>query len=87
MTKWPVQDAKAKFSEMLDTALSKGPQVVTRRGVDMAVLVPMEEWQRLSRPHQPSLKELLLNTPKDAAFARILSKRRPIKLPRPAILD
>jgi antitoxin Phd len=40
MPLWPVQDAKARFSELLDTAQREGPQVVTRRGREAAVLVP-----------------------------------------------
>jgi antitoxin Phd len=44
---WQVFDAKARFSELLDAALKDGPQVVTRRGVETAVLVPIEEWRRL----------------------------------------
>ena len=60
MKNWPVQDAKARFSELLDTCLREGPQVVTRRGTDAAVLVPMREWQRLRESARPSLKELLL---------------------------
>lgn len=58
---WPVQDAKARFSEMLDACLRKGPQLVTRRGVETAVLVPAEEWRRLSSNAKPTLKELLLS--------------------------
>ena len=58
---WPVQDAKARFSEMLDACLKKGPQLVTRRGVDAAVLVPVEQWQRLAKNGKPTLKELLLS--------------------------
>lgn len=57
---WPVQDAKARFSELLDTCLKEGPQLVTRRGADAAVLVPVNEWQRLQHAAKPSLKELLL---------------------------
>lgn len=57
---WPVQDAKAKFSELLDTALSEGPQIVTKRGVETAVLVPIEQWRRLEQMTRPDLKELLL---------------------------
>jgi antitoxin Phd len=57
---WPVQDAKARFSELLETCLREGPQIVTRRGTDAAVLVPMREWQRLREAARPSLKELLL---------------------------
>lgn len=43
MPVWPVQDAKARFSELLDTAQREGPQVVTRRGREAAVLVPIEQ--------------------------------------------
>jgi prevent-host-death family protein len=58
---WQVQEAKAKFSEFLDKALHEGPQVVSRRGVATAVLVPIEEWERLKQRARPSLKDLLLS--------------------------
>ena len=58
--RWPVQDAKARFSEFLEASLSEGPQIVTRRGVEAAVLVPFEEWRRLQSSARPTLKELLL---------------------------
>lgn len=57
---WPVQDAKARFSELLDACVSEGPQLVTRRGTETAVLVPIEEWRRLQASARPSLKQLLL---------------------------
>jgi antitoxin Phd len=57
---WPVQDAKARFSEMLETCLREGPQIVTKRGADAAVLAPMTEWRRLQSAAKPTLKELLL---------------------------
>lgn len=60
MRAWPVQDAKARFSEMLETCLKEGPQIVTKRGTDAAVLVPATEWRRLERAARPTLKELLL---------------------------
>ena len=41
MGSWQVQDAKARFSEFLDATIKKGPQVVTRRGIETAVLVPI----------------------------------------------
>lgn len=44
---WPVADAKARFSELLDAAINEGPQVISRRGVETAVLVPIAEWKRL----------------------------------------
>ena len=59
MSNWQVQDAKARFSEMLDVCLEQGPQVVSRRGTDAAVLVPIDQWRRLVSA-RPSLKDLLL---------------------------
>jgi antitoxin Phd len=58
--KWQLQDAKARFSEFLDSALKKGPQIVTRRGVETAVLVPMDEWKRLQQNTKPKLLDVLL---------------------------
>lgn len=60
MKHWPVQDAKARFSELLRTSLSDGPQMVTLRGQDAAVLVPVAEWKRLQQSARPSLKDILL---------------------------
>ena len=61
MTKaWQVQEAKARFSELLELSAKEGPQIVTKRGVETAVLVPIEEWRRLQRLATPNLKALLL---------------------------
>lgn len=61
MNIWPVQDAKARFSEFLDTCLQEGPQMVTRRGAEAAVLIPVDEWRRLQSAARPTLKQLLLS--------------------------
>ncbi len=68
MYAWPVQDAKARFSELLDRCLAEGPQMVTRRGTEAAVLVPVDEWRRLRAAARPSLKELLLSDEARAAI-------------------
>ena len=60
MRTWQVRDAKARFSELLEASLKEGPQIVTKRGIAAAVLVPVEEWRRLQRAARPTLKELLL---------------------------
>jgi antitoxin Phd len=70
---WPVQDAKARFSEFLDACMSEGPQMVTRRGAEAAVLVPVDEWRRLQAAARPSLKQLLLV---DAARAELVLPSR-----------
>ena len=59
MKTWPVQDAKARFSELLETCLRDGPQLVTRRGAEAAVLVSAAQWHRLRPGARPTLKGLL----------------------------
>ncbi len=61
MPSWSVQDAKARFSAFLETCLAEGPQVVTKRGAETAVLVPLEQWKRMQQSARPTLKELLLS--------------------------
>jgi antitoxin Phd len=58
---WPVQDAKARFSELLEAASKHGPQLVTKRGIETAILVPIEEWNRMQESRKATLKELLLS--------------------------
>ena len=60
MKTWPVQDAKARFSELLEACLRDGPQLVTRRGEKAAVLVPVEDWERLSQKRPMDIKEWLM---------------------------
>lgn len=60
--KWQVQEAKARFSELVDRTLKEGPQTVTRHGKTVAVLVAAKEYRRL-RSGGKSLKELLVAAP------------------------
>jgi prevent-host-death family protein len=46
---WTVAEAKAKFSEIIERAMSEGPQTITRKGRTAAVVVGAEEWQRKTR--------------------------------------
>lgn len=73
MNVWPVQDAKARFSELLDACINEGPQLVSRRGAEEAVLVPISEWKRLQSAARPSLKSLLLM--EDGKVDMVLPKR------------
>jgi antitoxin Phd len=82
MHTWPVQDAKARFSELLDRCLTDGPQIVTKRGTQTAVLIPVGEWHRLQAAARSSLKDLLLA--KEARANALVvpprgkAKRRPV---------
>lgn len=82
MHTWPVQDAKARFSEFLDACLTEGPQMVTKRGAEAAVLVPVQEWRRLQSAARSSLKQLLLSDQARTEMmvpARGRAKRRPVE--------
>jgi prevent-host-death family protein len=82
---WQVQDAKARFSEMLEKALSDGPQIVTKRGKQAAVLVSAELWHDLEARARPSLKDLLLSD--QARIEELVPPRRGIRLRPPVDLD
>jgi antitoxin Phd len=68
---WQVYDAKARFSEFLDATLKEGPQIITKRGVEAAVLVSIEEWKHLKDKAKQSVPDPLLdpNGPHDIPIA------------------
>lgn len=49
MTGWALQDAKGRFSELVDCAKKKGPQLVTQRGKEAVVIVAVEQFRQLVR--------------------------------------
>ena len=61
-TKWQLQEAKQRFSEVVRRAHDEGPQIVTRHGQDVAVILDMEEYRQL-KGEQPDFKEFLLSGP------------------------
>jgi prevent-host-death family protein len=60
---WQLQDAKARLSEVIKRAASEGPQIVTQRGVETAVVLSIDEYRRLDG-NKPSFAEFLLSGPK-----------------------
>jgi antitoxin Phd len=81
---WQVQHAKARFTEFLNQTLREGPQVVTRRGVETAVLVSIEEWRRLKEA-RPTLKDVLLGD--GPRFDIPIPKRGRLKSRPPVVFD
>ena len=61
--KWQLQDAKNQLSELVDQAVRSGPQIITRRGEETAVVISFEEWSRLARP-RARLIDVLRRAPK-----------------------
>ena len=77
---WQIQEAKQRFSEMIRAVTTEGPQVITRHGEDVAVVVDIGEYRRLTRP-AVDLASILLRGPKldDRAadvFAEIEAERK-----------
>ena len=72
---WTLQDAKNRFSAVVEAAARGEPQKVTRRGKWVSVVLSAEEYERLKRLDQasaPSLAQLLLEMPQDdEAFTRL----------------
>ncbi len=68
MTQWPVQDAKARFSELIELAITEGPQTITRHGAERVVVLSVEDYRVLAS-YKPDFKAHLLGGPKVDDFA------------------
>ena len=84
MSQWPLQDAKNRFSAVVDAALAGEPQRVTRRGKPAVVVLAVEEYERLRRLEKaeaPTFAEMLLAIPQDGGeFERRPLPLRPVDL-------
>lgn len=56
---WQLQDAKNKLSEVVNTSITKGPQIISRRGKNTAVLLSYEEYKQLTNKKK-TVKEALM---------------------------
>jgi prevent-host-death family protein len=76
---WPVQDAKARFSEILREA-EREPQIITRRGEETAVLMSAEQYRRLrgGKPER-TLYEIWKSAPKVPEFKLPPRRREPMR--------
>lgn len=85
---WQVQEAKQRFSELVRRTLTEGPQKVTRHGEDVVVIVPAQEYERLTAD-RPDFKEFLMGAPEGLTEALELARlSRPAEdLPQEAELE
>jgi antitoxin Phd len=81
MHTWQLQEAKARLSEVIDLAEKKGPQIITRRGVETAVIVTIAEWKKVAKPM--TMLELLQAGPR---FEIPLPKRGRLRHRKPPVL-
>lgn len=79
---WQVQEAKQRFSEVLRAVERGGPQVITRHGEEIAVIIDMAEYRRLTEPRRNFVEHLIAFPKLDTApdepdvFAEIEAERR-----------
>ena len=74
---WQLQEAKARFSELFRLARERGPQRVTKHGREAVVVLPSEEYHRLtaSMPRQGTLSQFFANSPLRNAGLRLQRQR------------
>ena len=65
--KWPVNEAKSRFSDLLRQAEDDGPQVITRHGRERIVVLSIDEFRKL-KAAQPSFRDYLRSGPKVDEF-------------------
>jgi prevent-host-death family protein len=67
MQTWQLQEAKSRFSEVVDLTLKEGPQLVTRRGEEAVVILAASDYRRLTGD-VPLLMDCLLHAPRGDAL-------------------
>jgi len=78
---WQIQEAKNRFSEVVDKALSEGPQEVSRRGHKAVVVISVRDYENLVRKKKKSLLEFLRDSPfSDISIERNLDLPRSVEL-------
>jgi antitoxin Phd len=81
MGTWQVQEAKTRLSEVIERARTEGPQMITRRGAERAVVISIEAYRALVA-HKPDFKAHLFGGPKvdDFTIERDRDTGRPVEL-------
>ncbi|MGB7135965.1 MAG: type II toxin-antitoxin system Phd/YefM family antitoxin [Acidobacteriaceae bacterium] len=67
MATWQLQKAKTQLSRLIEDALRKGPQIITRHGAEKAVVLSIEDYRSLTA-QRPNLRDYLLGGPKTESF-------------------
>jgi len=75
---WQLQDAKNRFSEVVENAINQGPQVVTKYGKEAVVIISIEEYRKMKEPEHSlidffkasPLNDLNLNLERDKEYSR-----------------
>lgn len=78
MHNWQLQEAKNKLSQVIDEAVAAGPQVITRHGREVAIVLSMTEYHRLTA-RQESLVDFFRNSPLVGVALDVTRDKSPIR--------
>ena len=62
MKSWQLQEAKSRLSELIDKAVTTGPQMITKRGVETVVVLSVGEYRKLGKPKK-HVVDVVLGSP------------------------
>lgn len=80
MGTWSIYEAKARFSELVNSSIENGPQYVTRHGTPTVVVLPVQEFLAMQGP-RTTLREFLLSAPRvDLSIERSIDPDRVVDL-------
>lgn len=77
MNTWQLQEAKNKLSQVVDSAVQEGPQVITRHGREVVVVISMADYQKLAA--RPKLSEFLRDSPLAETDLDLTRDRSPLR--------
>ena len=87
MAHWTSTDAKSKFSALINQTCAEGAQIITRSGVEVAVVIPFSEWPPPPATPRLTLKEWLLYPGARFDLDELLPPRGKLKLREPPSFD
>lgn len=59
---WQIQEAKNKFSQVVEEAIKHGPQIITKRGVETAIVLSYAEYRKVML-NQKNLSDFFRESP------------------------
>ena len=75
---WQLQEAKSKLSELVNQVLKEGPQIITRRGDEVVVVISYDEFTRLQKP-EIDLVEFFRKSPLVGADIELERDQSPLR--------
>ena len=76
---WQLQEAKNRFSKVVDEAIERGPQIITRRGIETAVLLSVADYRKMALSAK-SITEFFRSSPLVGEDLDLYRDKSPIRV-------